>query len=427
MCGLNNDFVEAKLHYYIEGDIRFIDSTGWYVHTSVLQGADMMFAHNVLNTINCYSVSNPAGNAGYNLPYAGIALNNNAASGGHTWAHEIGHNLSVQHPFLGWENTQYDFSLPTPTHVYYDYSYFKDTLIRDTMIIDTALVELVDGSNCTTAADGFCDTPPDYLGGFFSGYNCNSQGLSNKVQKDPNNAQFRSDATNIMSYSLNACKSKFTGEQIAAMRANLQTEKANYLLNQNPIRDTITNSPTMLNPIGLAVAQFDNVPLTWSTVTGATHYVVQVSRFSTFNLIEYQTFTTDTSIIVTNLLNDKDYYWRTKAFNQGYTCAPISPNETFTTSDISSIENINGIAALKVYPTLLEKGQQLQIELELAQNMDLTIQLFNVAGQQLYQKSLQLSKGKHQETIETDYLTSGTYFIVFQTDSGVVTERIVVH
>lgn len=427
MCSLNNDFIDAQLHFFIDGDIRFIDSTGWYAHSDVLEGADMMFANNAINTINCYVVSSAAGNAGYNLPYAGIALTKSSASGGHTWAHEIGHNLSIQHPFLGWENTEYQFSSPTPTEVYYDYSYFKDTLIRDTTIIDTALVELVDGSNCTVAADGFCDTPPDYLSGYFVGYGCNSQGYSSEPQKDPNGVSFQTDATNIMSYSSNSCKSKFTPEQIAAMRANLQTEKVNYLSNQNPIRDTFTTPPILLSPTDAGVTQFDDVHLEWSSLPPATHYVVQVSRFSSFTLLAHQSITTDTTVNLTNLGNGFTYYWRVKAFNQGYTCAPSSPNQTFKTSDLTAIDNIQRVESLKVYPTLLESGQSLQIELKIQTPLELTVQLHSMAGQQLSHQVFSLTAGKHLQTIALNHFASGTYLMSFQTTTGVVTKRIVVY
>ncbi|NJN77488.1 MAG: hypothetical protein HC803_03465 [Saprospiraceae bacterium] len=303
-CDLNTDMAQADIQFFIQGDILFIDSSGWNNHATVIQGAEMMFANNVPNTLNCYVVADPAGNAGYNLPYAGIALTKSGASGGgHVWSHEVGHNLSIQHPFLGWEGKTYNYGNPTPTTVTYDYTYFKDTLIVDTLIIDTAFVELTDGSNCTFAADGFCDTSPDYLSS--GGWQCNAQGLSNTLQKDPNGVDFRSDATNIMAYSSDACVVSISPQQIAAMRAYLQTERSAYLFNQNPMRDTITATANMLNPIAGQIEQYDYVELEWESVPNATHYVVQVSRLNSFSFIEYNALTSDTSLIVTNLQNQK--------------------------------------------------------------------------------------------------------------------------
>jgi hypothetical protein len=425
-CDLNTDMAQADIQFFIHGDILFIDSTGWYNHSTVLEGADMMFANNVDNTLNCYIVSNPAGNAGYNLPYAGIALGKSGASGGgHVWSHEVGHNLSIQHPFLGWEGNTYSYNNPTPTTVTYNYTYFKDSLITDTTIIDTAYVELVDGSNCTVAADGFCDTPPDYLA--IGGWQCNAQGLSNILQKDPNGVDFRSDATNIMTYSSDACSYQFSPQQIAAMRAYLQTERAAYLFNQNPMRDTVTATANMLNPIAGQVEQFDYVQLAWETVPNATHYIIQVSRLSNFGFIEYSALTSDTSLIVTNLQNQKIYYWRVKAFNQGYTCAPISSSETFATDDITRTEYLQVIEKLSIYPTILENGQQLNIEINSRERMDAQLVLFNISGQQLMNNPLLLNVGQNKLILNLPNLVSGTYIVQIRTNEGVINEKIVVY
>lgn len=427
LCDLNDDYSDAKVQFFIEGDIRFIDNSDWYQHSDVLVGADMMFANNINHTINCYVVDNPAGNLGYNLPYAGIALNKAAATGGvnHTWAHEVGHNLSIQHPFLGWEGNSYTYTNPTPTTVVYDYTYFKDTLIRDTTILDTALVELVDGSNCMIAADGFCDTPPDYLAS--GGWPCNAQGQSTTLQKDPNNVDFRSDGTNIMSYSNDACVTRFTPEQMAAMRANLTSEKPTYLNNQNPIRDTITAIANLQSPIQGETVQYNNLQLSWLSVPNATHYIVQVSRFNTFSSLDVNIATSDTNFVVLNLFPNKNYQWRVKAFNQGYTCGPISPIENFNTANAVSTNGIKGIDQLKIYPTLLESGQSIQVELTAKQSKDAIITLYNITGQLLYQQTIAIQSGENRYNIPTKKLATGSYVITLQSELGKITERVVVY
>jgi len=230
MCTLNQDFSETEIQFYLE-ELRTIDDTEFFEHQEILVGAEKMFEYNSDQAINCYVVGNPAGNCGYNLPYAGIALSNSCTNpSDHTWAHELGHAFSLPHPFLGWEGgagydgvPQQDWTEPAPEYVLYDYTLFKDTLILDTLIIDTAYVELVDGSNCDIAADGFCDTAPDYHA---YRWPCTSNNESFNTQIDPNGATFRSDATLFMSYGLDACASRFSNEQSLAMRANLEEEDA---------------------------------------------------------------------------------------------------------------------------------------------------------------------------------------------------------
>ena len=426
-CGLNADMAQADIHFFIHGDILFIDSTAWFNHSSVLEGADMMFANNIDSTLNCYVVANPAGNAGYNLPYAGIAMTKNAAGSlnSNTWAHEVGHNLSIQHPFLGWEGNTYSYNTPTPTTVTYDYTYFKDSLITDTTIIDTAFVELVDGSNCTFAADGFCDTPPDYLA--IGGWQCNAQGLSTILQKDPNGVDFRSDGTNIMTYANDACGANFTPEQIAAMRAYLQTERSPYLaINQNPTVATINATANLISPMSGAIEQFDFVELEWNAVANATHYVVQVSRLASFAFLEYNAIVTDTSVLITTLQNQRDYYWRVRPFNQGYTCTQDSTG-TFQTEDLVRTQNIQSVERFGIYPTLIESGQLLTIEMTSRKNFDTQLHIFNMAGQQVYTQRLDINLGENQLSVSLPNLSIGTYIIQIQTAEGIINEKIVVY
>lgn len=427
-CGLNADMAQADIHFFIHDDILFIDSSGWYNHGTVLEGADMMFANNVDSTMNCYVVANPAGNAGYNLPYAGIALTKTAAgsSASNTWAHEVGHNLSIQHPFLGWEGNVYNYGTPTPTTVTYDYTYFKDSLITDTTIIDTAFVELVDGSNCTIAADGFCDTSPDYLA--YGGWQCNAQGLSTVLQKDPNGVDFRSDGTNIMTYANDACGANFTPEQIAAMRAYLQTVRSPYLgVNSTPNLAQINAAPNLTSPVANAIEQFDFVELEWDGVANATHYVVQVSRLPSFSFLEFNEIITDTTVLITTLQDNRDYYWRVRAFNQGYTCAPTSVSAAFETQDLVRTENIASVERFGIYPTIIENGQNLTIEITTRKKLDAQLRIFNIAGQQMLAQPFNLNIGENQEIISLSNLTGGTYIVQIQTEEGMINEKIVVY
>ncbi|MEY4905118.1 MAG: hypothetical protein RLZZ292_2933, partial [Bacteroidota bacterium] len=183
LCQLNKDFETTKIQFYVQGEWHKIAKTAWDNHKTVKEGATMMFANNVPNTLNIYVLTSPAGNCGYNLPYAGIALNRGCITGGkHTWAHEMGHALSLNHPFLGWEGNKLDYAKPAPKKLTYDYTDFKEVYFpNDTLIIDTAYVELMDTSNCIAAADGFCDTRPDYLN---YRWECDVQNFSTVQQHD---------------------------------------------------------------------------------------------------------------------------------------------------------------------------------------------------------------------------------------------------
>ena len=147
-CVLNEDFAQVNIQFYIAGEINYLNNSNWFEH-NFNQGEQMMNINNVFGTANCYIVADPAGNCGY-FTYQGDAV---ALAKGclqpndHTWAHEMGHFFYLPHTFFGWEylDGDPDYSQPAPLVIDGGWNDFE--------------VEKVDGSNCNTAADGFCDTP----------------------------------------------------------------------------------------------------------------------------------------------------------------------------------------------------------------------------------------------------------------------------
>ena len=431
LCKLNADFEEANIRFFLEGEIDYINNSDWFGHETVLEGGEMMLANNVENTINSYFCSNAAGNCGYNLPWAGIALDHSCAGAfDDTWAHEVGHNLSVQHPFLGWEGgithdgtMPADYSEPAPTTVTYDYTYFKDTLILDTLIIDTAIVELVDGSNCHIAADGFCDTSPDYLA---IRWFCNTNGESPQTQKDPNGESFSSDGSLIMSYADDPCQSRFTPEQIAAMRANLYDEKPEYLYNQNVPVEVADVEPTLLFPMGDLV-QYDAVQLEWEAVDNASWYVIEVSILPNFGAIttEYISETNSISLPDTFLI-DRTYYWKVRAFNSYSFCTPESETSEFLTGELSNVNTITALQSFNVFPNPQLSGGDLSVSYNINKPLDANISIQSISGEILSQQDVQLLNGLHQFQLRTDQLATGLYFLVLSTTEGRAVEKIVI-
>lgn len=431
-CTLNEDMAPANIQFFMAGDIVYHDNSAYYVHSTVLEGAAMMFANNVPNTLNTYFVSDPAGSCGYNLPYAGIAMRKSCSDPqDHTWAHEVGHAFSLPHPFLGWEGgVSYDGSVahnyndPAPTEVYYDYTYFQDTLIEDTLIIDTALVELVDGSNCAIAADGFCDTAPDYLN---YRWECNANTESTVTQTDPTGAQFVSDASLIMSYALDNCANRFSDEQIAAMRANLYDEKPELISEEEPgpfLENTVTAN--LIFPSD-EVVQFDFAEFEWEALEGATNYILEVSRLASFpSGITEVAVTSTNNAVLTNLLDDKTYYWRVRAFNAYSFCTEFSDYEIFQTGEVSNIPVIEEVNSLHVFPNILESPGIFTINLQSTETMEIRLSLHDAAGQLLKSKQLQINSGQNRMTYSIEDLPAGLYLLQLSTGKGSLFEKIMI-
>lgn len=417
LCRLNADFLQTGLQFFVDGDIRYIPNSSWDSHPTVLDGAEMMFANNVPNTLNCYFVSDPAGNCGYNLRYAGVAIRKSCAGpNDHTWAHEIGHALAIPHPFLGWEggvsydgSVPHNFSNPAPEFVTYDYTYFKDTLILDTLIIDTALVEKVDGSNCHLAADGFCDTSPDYLSGRWT---CNAGGVSPQLQTDPDGATFRSDGTLIMGYANDACQTRFTTEQIEAMRAFLFDRRPYWISTQTPEPVIPNEAPVTLFPIQGEPAQFNAVQLTWGPTPNATRYVVQVSRLVNFSVLE-EFIVADTTLFLDNLLVNRTYYWRVKPINNYNFCTIWSATANFVTAAISSTGEGGAPVKAVVFPNPVRGGQEVFVQ-GLAGIV--RFELFSPVGMRIAAGQLE---GNERAMFRLPAsLPSGVYYLSAETQAG---------
>jgi hypothetical protein len=152
---------------------------------------EMQILYNVKNRINIYYVNDiqkPAGAAGFaglgcitNLIAEGVVLKK--TSGNRVIAHEMGHYFGLMHTFEG------------------------------------AGIELVNGSNCTTAGDMICDTPADpYAGDAVSNYvDGNCKFIS--MLQDANGNYYSPYVGNTMSYYPDACECGFTHDQYMKMAA----------------------------------------------------------------------------------------------------------------------------------------------------------------------------------------------------------------
>ena len=418
ICQLNEDFEETGIQFYIKGDLNYIQSSIWTSHGTVLEGADMMFTHNIDSTINCYIVVDPAGNCGYNLPYAGIALAHNCiGEGQHTWSHEIGHNLSLPHPFLGWEGDIYNYNDTTPLTVTYDYTYFKDTLILDTLIIDTALVEYVARINCIEAADGFCDTPADYLS---YRWPCNVDNESNALQKDRDEVDFRSDGSLFMSYSFSNCQNRFSTDQMNAMRANLMDEKPELLVDPNPPQ-TISTIPEKIYPLEGEMVQYDDVELKWNSVESATGYLVQIARISEQNIWE-TAYTTDTFYHSNNMLQPFDYFWQIKAVNGSSACAPFSEMTLIDPADITAVNEIENWGQITLYPSIARSGGTLRLHFSDDSNVrQLDYSIVDNSSNTIQEGSL-----NNYSILELKEMIPGLYFIHFEYNGQQEVKKIII-
>ena len=440
-CRVNQEYKSTGIQFFIEFPIHYIQNSAFNSHDSVIIGGGFMLQYNVPNTTNCYIVTNPSGACGYNVLYGGLTVSKNCLSA-NTFSHELGHALGLQHTFFGWEggqsyngNSQQTFTNPSPNHVLYDYTVYKDTMWpADTIIVDTTEVEYVartgPNSNCHVAADGFCDTPSDYLA---FRWNCNSSNQSNVQQIDPDTVSFYSEGINIMSYS--TCRTQFSTEQGQYMNAFVQANRQDHLYNQNPIVDSISIANlTMLEPIANTVLNSTTgVTFRWNAVPGATHYSLKVCEFScgSSNSLVEEVLLTDTFYVsplnYPPRLSFFPYRWQVMPFNQSYSCAGQSPTQNFNTQNPTLLTTINPISNIICYPNPIEKNQNLIIEAYSIKQIFATVNLSTITGKRINNLSWELNKGNNQFEISTEYLSHGIYILNIEAENNRIYKKIIIN
>lgn len=403
-CQLTKDFEPHNIHLYIPDTLHYIRNSAWYEHNDFVGGDAMHQASGVAGTLNTYIVETAAGACGYAW-YGGCIVLKNSCTGepNHTWSHEAGHYFSLPHTFFGCEDTNFSAANPMPATV------------------NGYEVEKLDGSNCTTAGDYICDTPPDYISNRWSCTN----GRSGTVH-DPNNQPFQIDGTYYMSYSNDACMNKFSLGQGDQMR--------NYALSQLP--NVASTTPTPYQPTGLVtnilptpndtLASTNSAQLTWSRDPNATSYLLEVSLQNTFLTVSLSKISTDTTYLLTGLQPGKRYNWRVRAINQQFTCRNINTVPTkFWTARPVATEIISAASiGLLATPNRAERGNNINIQWNDLGAQKTTLRITNTAGQTLQTQALH--PNQDAETIDTNALPAGIYYLMLQSEQGLAQCKIVI-
>lgn len=410
LCILNEDFAQVNVEFYLVGGFNFINNTSYYRHNYSV-GRVMMSKNNAPNAINCYVVDDPNGVAGYSNYQQGIALSRvEMATDERVWAHEIGHYLSLPHTFLGWENYSHDYAKPAPAQV------------------NSVTVEKANGSNCKDAGDGFCDTPADYLS---DRWTCNSDGKSPRLQFDPDSTQLRSDGTLIMSYANSECQSRFSGEQIGAMRANLNSERRNLISNQPAVDPTPLSdvAPVLLSPRNRETLPFSNqLALTWEAVPEAEFYLVQVSITPLFTLMIDQFITTDPALFATSvhLSANRPYYWRVRGLSRQHYCrGSWSDAFQFRTGTLTATQDPELDAGVTVFPNPVHTGELVLRVGQQEAGQALQWQLIDQMGRMVRRGEERLG-GLTERRVDVRQLPTGLYYLRLQIADRQLTRKIII-
>ncbi len=425
LCALNEDFEPVGFRFYLK-DTKFS-----YVNNNVIYDQPFNAESGIMqiardnNAVNIWLVNNANQEDGtvgvtrgyYRAFFDWIVLDKSFVSKNEIgMPHEMAHFFSLAHPFLGWDSEPYDPSKhgdPAP--------------VRSP---GGQFTELMDGSNCETAGDRVCDTPPDYNFGFGAS-NCNYTGGA----KDPKGVLVDPEEANFVGYFLNCNREEyhFTPQQIALMQADyFEGENRNYLRRNAtpPTTEVITELPDLVLPEDQAVVSNNSpIRLEWTAPAGATHYLLEVGLVPTFSIKPQRYIVQGTSFNLDGNLLDfgRRYYWRVMPFNAYSTCSPSTALHTFTIGETTAVQDIPEIESFTVMPNPAPKGQQFQLMAEVKENFEAQAALFNTSGQ-IVQTLGQLNfiQGSNTIEISTANLSPGIYMLSLQSQKGRSIRRIVI-
>jgi hypothetical protein len=299
-CDLNAAFASSDIQFYIAG-IDSIFNASYYNFANNSVGNTIMNAYNKTNTCNIYINENPGGVCGYAFfpgsgpKGGGIFVNKNCyGTGSSTLIHEMGHYCALPHTFDDWRGK-----------------------------------EFVNGSNCATAGDRFCDTPADFLD-----YRWTCPFVGNDV--DPNGDLYKTviDGTLYMSYSNDNCQQRFSDAQRTYMYNALKNQRA-ALVNNGFTGFEAMSTPNFIQPILNDSSVSPNAAFfKWNAVPGAQFYYFQIPS-NVPTIVYADTVVRDTFVTIRGLFANRAYQYRVMPWGYNVACGEFSANEPFKTSRTS--------------------------------------------------------------------------------------------
>lgn len=406
LCRVNQDFEEANIQFHLSEDFNYLPNTYWNEHTDFDAGSDLIQSNPIFGAVNAFISTGAAGNCGYSWQNAVIMAKSCTGPADHTFAHELGHHFSLPHTFRGWEGIDYDTDTPTTSYV--------NEVSRP--------IENITDPSCQSKADRFCDTPADYLS---YRWPCNGDNLSTVTQKDLNGEPFESDGSFFMSYAMDNCSSRFSAEQIDAMRANIEFERSEIIMNV-PIVEVDDSDMQLLYPSQDDVVPNNGLTISWASVPGATQYLLEVTRYP-FTQIKYANlFVKDTFFTISDLPIEKKLAYRIRPFNEGYFCTQWSERTTFETFFVSNTHDLDAFENLSIYPTLASKGDIINIDFSSEKAFQNSRIVFkNLTGQSLHEQEIEVISGQNHFEFIPKNEASGIYILGIETTEGNMYRKVV--
>jgi hypothetical protein len=417
MTRLNQDYLGTGIQFYMAGSgfFNFIKDINVYEAPSInvqdILGYKSSTALNVFVTKNTYEPTGEGRILGY---YTGLGadhivmLNSQLSNSNNTLSHEVGHFFNLRHTFFGWEREPYSAA----TH--------GNPLSIRIAPLSSIPVELMDKSNCSTAADQVCDTPPD----FNFGFNANGCNFTQQI-RDPNNELVVTQKENQMSYFNNCAKYLFTEGQTTRMNNSLQSNSRSYIrLPYVPTTTPITQLPSFID-LAAVVPTYNNVFIQWTPVEGATNYLVEFTDGRSYRYA----IQNGSSIRARDLEANKTYFVRVRAFNEYFTDTRTLFG-TFKTGNILSsvINNENDRFSIDLLGNPINKQSEfIQFNVNSTMSFPAALKLYDVNGRLIHIESTNIESGSSLFRIPASNLNTGLHILAIESEYGITTKKILIN
>lgn len=401
ICELNTRFAPMQISFFMDDSVTHINN-GAYTNPSAPYVNQMMNAYNRSKVCNIYLVPQLTGLCGYTyfpaqgpaLGRGGIVLKNGCSLPGNSDpTHEMGHYFSLLHTFQDW---------------------------------NTANAELVNGSNCATKGDHFCDTRADW-----QDFRWNCPYTGNK--QDANGDYYMPDSSLYMGYSNAPCPSRFSPQQQAAIIYSRANDRLYLDSVSMPYYPALIPASLMLPVDGdMSVPSSANAAFRWHKVAGATGYNLRISlsSASSFSNTVLNVVTTDTFYTVNTLQPSTSYRWEVLPVNYVATC--ITPDASgierraFSVVYANSVGEVGGgIEQLSLYPNPAAATGDVCLSLTLKSAAPVMLQVIAVDGRILFSQAGSARAGKNTIIIPAASLSSGIYSVRLSSASFDVVRKFV--
>lgn len=422
LCRLNVDYAPVNMKFYLKNDINYIAYTKLYEDPGHAFSSIKMSANKVNNAINVFIVeqigSNSSGTTlGYYQPNKDwiVVIKDRVNSGTQTLSHEIGHFFTLAHTFYGWEACPYNAG---------DHG---NPLVYTHVPCSGELIELVDQSNCSQAADRLCDTPPDYNFGLTDPEgNCS---LDYEV-KDFNGDVVEPMERNYMGYFFSCDDYIFTPTQIDLMRADYQSSGRNYIRSSYVPDTSLLNgtAPEIVYPEFNSTTQYyDHVLLDWYNIPDVKRYLVKVTTGFFTKITTYYTVENESKLILTNLPEDEKniavVIW---PFNEGNSCnSQASVTHKFKTSSIPvGVEDLADSGSFKFYPSPISTKADHVVLWSDNTEKDVKIEFLDYNGRLVYRTNIDIMPGDNRIELPQNKFGSGFYVFHMITEDNSYSKKV---